>query len=215
MYQPTQTPEPQPRKRHIIRWILAGIGGFIALIIIVSIASAGSGNHTTASPAPASPPASTVPAAPAATQAPDPSPSPGTFNLAAGQSVTVSAYLGTQGGAITVNQIIRTTKPNDPSFGQNPANGLYVLAQITYTAAAGKQLNPNALDWYALNNGQHYTYGNGHALWAIDSSKMLSSATLNSGETTTGWIAWDVPAGHGTIVYAPGLSGTPTASWAY
>jgi hypothetical protein len=205
-------PQPPPRKRHIFRWILTGVGAFIVLIIVISVAAAG-GSHTTATPA--SPPATTgAPAAPAATQSPSPDPS--MFGLAAGQPVTLSSQFGANGGTVTVTKVISTTSPADPSYGSGPANGQYILVQVTYTAAAGKNLEANALDWYAKTpSGQHYDYSSGNAMQALNSSQMLTAATINGGETTTGWISFDVPAGHGTIVYAPNFQGQPLASWAY
>jgi hypothetical protein len=50
---------------------------------------------------------------------------------------------------------------------------------------------------------------------AIDSSQELTASTLNSGETATGQIVFDVPSAHGQIVYAPGLNSQALASWNY
>jgi hypothetical protein len=100
-------------------------------------------------------------------------------------------------------------------FGSAPAHGHFVIVTVTATATSGGQLDINPLDFYAKAGGQHISTDDGNALEAIDSSQELSASTLNSGETATGQIAFDVPSTHGQIVYAPGWNGQALASWNY
>ena len=73
MYPTTRAPQPAPRKRHYLRWIFGILGGFVLLIIILSVAAPKSSNtpaapqHTVTS-APAVP--QTVAPAAVATQPP-------------------------------------------------------------------------------------------------------------------------------------------------
>ena len=73
------------------------------------------------------------------------------------------------------------------------------------------------LDFHAVVHGQHYDEGNGHAYEALTSAQSGQdlSSTLSAGETATGYLAFDVPAVHGTIVYAPNSDGQPLATWSY
>jgi hypothetical protein len=41
------------------------------------------------------------------------------------------------------------------------------------------------------------------------------STLLAAGETTDGWLSFDVPSRHGEIVYAPNSNLQPIAEWSY
>jgi hypothetical protein len=89
-----------------------------------------------------------------------------------------------------------------------------VITTVKATARGG-QLSINPLDFYAKADGQHISSMDGNAMGAIDSSQELTASTLNSGETATGQMVFDVPSAHGQIVYAAGLNSQALASWNY
>jgi hypothetical protein len=196
--------------------------GLITLIIAIAVASASS-TTTVSNAAPASPPASSAPitpppassqpAAPTTPATPPPAP---TTNLAPGQSITISSPDGSYNGTVTINSIQQTTTPAD-QYGSGPQNGKFVIAKVTMTAAAGSQFEVSSLDFYALVHGTHYNEGDGNSYDALSSiSKELSSSTLNGGESTTGYLVFDLPSNThgGTIIYSPYLSnGSTQSSW--
>ena len=136
------------------------------------------------------------------------------MGLAPGQSVTVKdSDLGYH-GTVTITGAKVVTGPQT-EFGSAPAHGHYVIATVKAAAASGGQLDINPLDFYAKAAGQHFGSFDGNAVSAIDSSQELTASTLNSGETATGQIVFDVPSAHGQIVYAPGWNSQALASWNY
>jgi hypothetical protein len=110
-----------------------------------------------------------------------------------------------------------TTQPADPSFGSAPANGYYVIVKVSATADPSytSGFEVNSLDFYALEGGHQYSEGNGNAFQALSNgqSNQDITATLGAGNTSSGWIAFDVPRPHGYIVYAPNFDGQPLAEW--
>ncbi len=58
-------------------------------------------------------------------------------------------------------------------------------------------------------NGTHYETDD-------NVSSSFTPGTLTTGQTTSGEIAFDIPAQHGTIVYAPTRArGAPVAVWSF
>ncbi len=149
-----------------------------------------------------------------------PTPTPtGPDMLTPGQSESVSVGDSSQTAAtITVTSVTVTTQPAQ-SFGSAPANGYFAVVHIKVTCdpsyTGGFEIN--ALDFYDLVKGTHYDSGNGNAYGALSDSQSNENitATLAAGETSTGWVAFDVPSAHGAIVYAPNANGQPLAEWAY
>jgi hypothetical protein len=178
------------------------------LIIVVVVAAVGSATSSVS--ADAAPPASSAPASDAAPAA---SGASSTMGLALGQSVTVNEVLGNHGTVTTTGAQLVTGPQTE--LGSAPAHGHFVIVTVKATAASGGQLDINPLDFYAKAAGQHFDSTDGNAFGAIDSSQELSASTLNSGESATGQIAFDVPSAHGQIVYAPGLDSQAVASWNY
>jgi hypothetical protein len=163
---------------------------------------------------PVSPPAASAPAV-AQSSAPATS---GPVMMTPGQSETVGMG-NTPVGTVTVESITATTEPADPSFGQAPANGYYVIVRVKDTADPSYTggWDVNELDFYALAGGSHYDPGDGNAYEALSDSQSNAdiTSTLAAGETAKGWLAFDVPSRHGRIVYAPNLNGQPLAEWSY
>jgi hypothetical protein len=178
----------------------------IILAGIIALAVATSGTSTTTTSAPA---ASSHPAATHHTPAPKVSKTTG---LAPGSTVTFRGW--GQAGSVTVTTSLASHSA--VAYEPLPANGQYVIAHVVAKAAPGSSLDMNELDFYARTaTGQHLDSDAGNALEAIDPAKALGSPTVNSGETVTGDVSFDVPAGHGTIVWAPAMTGQPQASWNY
>lgn len=158
-----------------------------------------------------SPPQASQPAAGATTSAP--APVNQYLNLPVGSTVNISNNLPDESGTVTVTAVRATTQPAS-EFGEAPQDGYYVIATVKWTAAAGKQLSLNPLDFYAKVNGQHVDGTHGNAMMSAVND-VVAATTLNSGESLTGEVGFDVPATHGEIVYAPGFGGDALASWAF
>lgn len=138
--------------------------------------------------------------------------------LTPGQSDTVGIG-STPVGTVTVESITVTTQPADPSFGEAPASGYYVVVRVKDTADPSYHdgWDINELNFYALAGGSHYDPGDGNAYEALSDSQSNAdiTSTLAAGETAKGWLAFDVPSRHGRIVYAPNMNGQPIAEWSY
>lgn len=235
---PGSLPQP-PRKRHTARNVILICAGALAVVIIavvVIIAAAGSGS--TRPLRAATPAASAAPAAQSVTdsqgnQCPaldqagycpgtDPSavPAPtGPDQLAIGQTETLADNSNTTEGTVTVLSATVTTQPADLSFGEHPANGYFVIVHVSATADPSYTggFDVNELDFYARAGGQHFDTTSGNGYFALSTSQNSSdlTATLAAGETSSGWIAFDVTRPHGQIVYAPNIDGQPVAEWRY
>jgi hypothetical protein len=139
--------------------------------------------------------------------------------LTPGQSASVNVGGSDQTAAtITVESATLTTHPAQ-SFGSAPAKGHFVIVQVKATCDPSYTdgFSINSLDFYDLVNGTHYDSGNGNAYDALSDSQSNEdiTTTLAAGETSTGWVAFDVPSAHGAIVYAPNADGQPLAEWTY
>lgn len=223
---PTQTsPAQPPRKRRpwYRRWYVISPAALAVGIITIS-AIGGTAAKSTPVAHPSSPAASAPanPATPPPAPATPPTTPPaqaGPDQLQAGQTETLTQTAsGTPVGTVTVAKQAVTTYPAD-SYGEAPANGYYVIVKVTAAADPANHdgwfVSP--LDFHAVVHGQHYDEGNGHAYEALTSAQSGQdlSSTLSAGETATGYLAFDVPAAHGTIVYAPNSDGQPLATWSY
>ena len=164
--QPTQ---PQPRKRHILRWVLIGFGAFITLIIVISVAAAG-GSHPTATKTPANPPAATssapaAPAEPAVTQAPA-IPAAPAMTVSQQQAVTAARnYLGMGSGfsAYSLNQQLTSSYGN--GFSQADAQFAISYLNPDWNAqavdAARGYMKMGGFSAASLTQQLTSTYGNG------------------------------------------------------
>jgi hypothetical protein len=151
------------------------------------------------------------------TSTPTPS-SAGPDMLSAGQTETLQDTIsGATIGALTVESAHVTTLSADGSPNA-PVNGYYVVVHVKAAAdssyTSGWYVSKS--DFYDLVNGQHYDNGNGNAFAALASGQANSLSTLlAAGETTDGWLSFDVPSRHGEIVYAPNSNLQPIAEWSY
>jgi hypothetical protein len=233
-------PPPQPKKRHRLRtWLIiatAVFAGIIGAAVAIGIA-AGSAANKAANPVSAQSatpnalnsaesaaascnsaggswngsscaPASSAPSLPS-----------GPAMLAPGQGEPVSIGSSSQTAAtITVESINVSTQPAQ-AYGSAPANGYFVVIQVKAAVDSSYTdgFQVNQYDFYDLVRGHHYDPDNGNAYDALSDSQSNQdiTATLGAGETSSGWIAFDVPHPHGYIVYAPNANGQPLAEWKY
>ena len=140
-----------------------------------------------------------------------PSASPTGPQLTMGQSKSVPLdfagfdEIGT--ATLTLSGAQVTTQPD--TSGDRPANGFYVDVHVEATVTNGQFALIPDTDFYAVVNGTHYEKDD-------NVSSSFTPGTLTTGQTTSGEIAFDIPAQHGTIVYAPTMAGSaPSAVWSF
>ena len=105
---------------------------------------------------------------------------------------------------ILVSKAVKTRTP-ESEYGEKPGNGRFLVVTMTVKNIGSEPFDINPFDFYAVDSeGNHYDYGDGNALSAID-GKDLNAVALNKGEKVTGRIALDVPNRAVNVVYAPGL----------
>ncbi len=99
-------------------------------------------------------------------------------------------------------------------FGPAVHGRLLIQGSLDNTAPLNTQV---PLDFYAKVAGQHFDEGNGNAFNALSNGQQTNdiTGTLAAGETSSGWLAFDVPRPHGFIVYAPNFDGQPLAEWKF
>jgi hypothetical protein len=195
-----------------------------AIIFVATAACASPGSSSSANDTPA-PPTNIQSSAFATVSQPNAAGSPSAASsspaapgmLSQGQSSTLSDSSNATIGTLTVSLDAVTTQSADGS-GNSPVNGWFVVMEVkaaadpSYTAGWPVYLS----DFYALVGNSHYDEGNGNAFDALTSGQQNTlDTTLAAGETTTGWISFDVPSRHGEIVYAPNSNGQPVVEWSY
>jgi hypothetical protein len=159
-----------------------------------------------------------APVVPVTTPTPEVS---GPLMLSVHEGAQITDNAGTEEGSIGINRITVTTRPADPVYGEAPANGYYVIVQITAKAKKSYtdgSFDVNMFDFYSLSNGtQQFQPDNGNSFYALSDRQNASDITANlgAGQAVSGWIAFDVPSKHGEIVYAPNYDGQPLAEWSY
>ncbi|HEY9473127.1 MAG TPA: DUF4352 domain-containing protein [Mycobacteriales bacterium] len=120
-----------------------------------------------------------------------------------GDTLTVTID-GSEAGEITASSPTATQRATS-EFGDPPARGYYVTIVITAKAATAisEPFSVNPFDFYVrTSDGTHIEYGDGNAITA-QRDDQLNAVDLNAGEKVNGTLTLDVPAPHGTLVYAP------------
>lgn len=94
-----------------------------------------------------------------------------------------------------------------------PEHGWYMGAYVKVRALANGQSSLWG-DFYATVNGHHY---DGDACCPDQFKPTLDYVDLNEGETSEGWLVFDVPAKHGQIVLvdSSGLDNNKIGTWAF
>jgi hypothetical protein len=220
MTQPTEPivpqPQPQPRQPWIRRNAPLAVGLAAGAGLIVGAVIGASAHTTTVTQVKTNTVYQTITAAPSSSV---PSPAQtAPSSLAVGQAATLQdTNSGQTIGTLTVESANVTTQSADGS-GTAPANGYYIVVHVKAAAdsAYTSGWSVNESDFYDLTGGSHYSNGNGNAFSALTSAQANSlSAQLAAGESTDGWLSFDVPSRHGEIVYAPNSNGQPIAEWSY
>jgi hypothetical protein len=192
---------------------IAGIAA--AGILIAGCGSAHTAGSAGQRPLPAIPSASGTPYTNPATPAAAPSPT-GPPVATVGQTLTATQD-GQDAASITVLRVEESTQPVD-QYSDGPAKGYFVSVLIRYRAknafSGGFDVSP--LDWYAKVGSAHFDEGDGNAYEGPHGMNgELDSPTLGAGETTTGWVLFDVPSAHGKIAYAPNFDGGALGFWRF
>jgi hypothetical protein len=222
IYQPpTQSqPPPQPRRprwprRHPVLTIFLGVFlAGIALLIALGAVLSSAANQIT-QPDQASPAAAPAASSAASTYTPPPVPA-GPPVAAVGESMTVTQD-GQDAATVTVLRVETSTQPVD-QYSYGPAKGYFVSVLVRYRAkntyTGGFDVSP--LDWYAKTGSQHFDEGDANAYEGPHGMNgELDSPTLSAGETTTGWLLFDLPSAHGKIAYAPNYTGGALGYWRF
>lgn len=151
----------------------------------------------------AAPDTTTSAAAPASTVAVPVETTPAETTATMGDTLTVTVD-GSEAGEITASSPTATQRAIG-EFGERPASGYYITIVITAKAADAvtQPFSVNPFDFYVRTaDGTHIEYGDGNAITA-QRDDQLNAVDLNAGEKIKGTLTLDVPAPHGTLVYAP------------
>jgi hypothetical protein len=214
-----QPPSPPRSPRHFGRKILGLALAGLAIIAAFAIgAGISAGKAATPAPAPSSAPCLGCPSAspPAAPAPATPPPASDAMDLPLGLPAGITQG-GTDAATVNVKSAEVFTTPAD-QYGEAPQNGYYIKARVSARALASFTggFDVTSSDFYVKAGGEHVQEGDGNAYYALpDSQSELGYVTLAAGEHTSGWLVFDSPAPHGTIVYAPNLDGQPVASWKF
>lgn len=129
-------------------------------------------------------------------------------DLAVGQTENVEDNNNASDTAsVTITSMYNTTQ----SYGgfESPQNGYFVVANVT-ASSQFDGFNASESDFYALVNGVRYNEGNGNSIFAVANDDYFDT-TLNTGESASGQLYFDLPSIHGTLVYAPNFNSAPIA----
>jgi len=215
-------PTPKPKRsiaKGIVYSVLALVVAILAIVAISNVGSKPTAQPSSSAPANPAPNADNNAPLPAGSTGTADTPAPaGPTVLPVGQPADITQD-GSDAATVTVKSVNVTTMPADPEFGSPPANGYYVIVEVSASTLPGytQGFDVNALDFYALSHGRHFEQDNGNAYDALSDTQSNQdvTATLGAGQTSTGFIAFDVTRPHGTIVYAPNFDGQPLAEWRY
>jgi len=222
--QPSPQP-PKPKRQFTVTKIAIGVAAGIALFIIGSIVliavllSSGStsGKHATAAapvateftPPPSAPPADSTPPA-SVEEVPTNEPA----NAAIGDTVTITED-GSEAATVTVKSM-KSYRSAVGEFGEDPVHGRFVVVTVELNrpmSMGSGSFDYSEADWYVRSeDGSRYDQTDGNALMN-EFGQLLDSGTLHPGDHVKGLIAFDVPKGHGWLVYAPGLD--DVGRWRY
>jgi hypothetical protein len=147
---------------------------------------------------------------------PNPAPPDSTAHLKVGTDILSNTFSGTQDNdngqtlfSIDVTKVATTSKPPDEDSDPSQ-HGYFATFTVhgvnAHASAQGIDIRPS--DFYVLIKNQHYTSDSGHA---YEITSTLDYVTLAPTESTKGTVAFDIPARHGQLVYAPNYDGLPLA----
>jgi hypothetical protein len=120
---------------------------------------------------------------------------------------TLTVYSGAGDAELEVT-VVRLKFSTGGPFDQ-PQHGLYMGAYVRARALADGQ---DVIDIYAIVRGHNYSGDAITGSTAFD--PYLEPVPLNTGERTSGWLVFDVPARHGQLVLRD-LDGHKVGAWKY
>ena len=126
-------------------------------------------------------------------------------SLTSGQTGGVgAAIIALSGGQVTTQ----------PIGSQAPANGYYVVVHVKATATTADGFVIDPTEFYAVVKGREYDTESGNSPTFSLPNQLFAGGPVK-GESTSGDIAFDIPARHGTIVFSPGNSNRPVTYWSF
>lgn len=158
--QPQYAPGPPPqgprRKRHVVRNILAGVGGLVVVIIGISVAVNGGGhsvNTTGTTPTTGATPTGAATQA-GANQAPAAAPK----KAGIGSAITLAGNDGPEQVSVTLVKVIGSASPDSSGFDDAPSADRYYAAQfrIADTGSAAYSDSPSNGAAVVDSAGQSY-----------------------------------------------------------
>ena len=177
--------------------ILSVFGVFILLGIIAGVSSSGGGGNAITGQQ------STV-VSTSASPATDGGKATAPTNASVGQALHVT---GNDGLDASVTLLSVTHAAKGPGDAAMPAkNGVYVAAKFAISDVAGKYDFNLLYLKFQVADGTTYTGLDGNAAFA-GFEPSLSAGSLNPGQKTGGFVAFDVPSAHGTIQLTDPLGG--------
>ena len=213
-YDPNTPAGPPPavsRKRHhYIRWILAGLGSLILLIVILGIVTPTAAQRSGITvPAP-SPSSSTSAPATQASVPPQWPVRPVRLRLARWVPVTVTSSDGTSYD-VTMTAVRQNVYPGAYETPQT-AGDHFAAVQFTVKGDSGSTADDANSDAAAIgSDGQQYS-----PAFNFDSLPNFSSGEfhISPGVSVSGWVAFELPPGVtvASVQWAPSLDGS-AATW--
>lgn len=155
-------------------------------------------------PAPTAPGETVTPAAPAAAAVQPPE-----AVAPLGAAVPVTAADGSRAEVTLLSA--ESSPTSRAASAETPANGRYLFVNVRITATGGP-FTANPLD-FSVRSGETLTdYSTGNAMFALDDGA-LAPQDVAAGESVTGVVAFDLPAGPAQVHYAPGDTDRAVAGW--
>jgi hypothetical protein len=127
------------------------------------------------------------------------------------------AQLGTGGKGAAA--LMKVSKPKvsrtrlSPSYGDNPVHGYFVNFPIKILNIGKRLLFVKRLDFYVKIPGQGTVNTDQGAAPYSGAPEQLDTTELDSGQTVSNFLAFDVSSPHGKFIYGPG--GKPSVVWRF
>jgi hypothetical protein len=147
-----------------------------------------------------------------------PTATPSASVIGAGTVFTVTGDDGDSEGTVTLNSVRVSTRPaaDYGDLGEKPKFGYFVIFTLSVSATKGT-FSFDPYDFYVrADDGEKHEYGAGNSLYATDSGTELSGDGMSAGEKQTRkTMAFDLPARHGRLAYAPNYDGNALVFWRF
>lgn len=172
---------PPRRKRHIMRNVLAGLGGLVVVIVAISVAvSGGHSVQTTGTDAGSSSPSGSAPAAKA----------PKTAGI--GSAITLSGNDSGEQVAVTVTKVINSAQPND-DFSSAPAGDRLYAVQFRLHDTGSAAYSDSPSNGAAVVDSAGQSYQASITDTVSDCQVFPGSENIAPGSSGLGCIVFQVP----------------------